>query len=81
MGDRSAALEEAALTITELLTALRQPHADLLPQAANAQQSCVEPAYRSSDGMLATEGIWKQPCPADITRVPKDTGGSDGLTA
>jgi len=46
---------------------------DLLSQAANAQESCVEPACRSSDGILATEGIWERPCRADVIRVSKDT--------
>ena len=61
------------MTITELLTAIRQPYADLLSQAAHAQGSYVEPAYRNSDGMLATEGIWERPCRADVIRVSKDT--------
>jgi len=33
----------------------------------------VEPAYRSSDGMLATEGQWELPCRADVIRLSKDT--------
>lgn len=33
----------------------------------------MEPAYRSSDGMLATEGIWELPCRADVIRLSKDT--------
>ena len=61
------------MTITELLTAIRQPYADLLSQAAHAQQSYVEPAYRNSDGTLATEGIWDLPCRADVIRMSKDT--------
>ena len=73
MGDGSASLQEATLTITELPTAVRQSCADLLSQPANAQGSCVEPAYRSSDGMLATEGIWELPCRANLIRRSKDT--------
>lgn len=73
MGDGSASLQEATLTVTELLTAVRPPYADLLSLAANAQESCVEPGCRSSDGMLATEGIWERPCRADVIRVSKDT--------
>lgn len=61
------------MTITELLTAVRQPYADLLSQTARAQDSHVEPAYRNSDGMLATEGIWELPCRADVIRVSEDT--------
>ncbi|MGW8421037.1 hypothetical protein [Comamonas sp. HJ-2] len=61
------------MTIAELLTAIRQPYADLLSQAANAQDSYVEPAYRNSDGTLATEGAWNLPCRVDSIPVSKDS--------
>jgi hypothetical protein len=47
--------------------------ADLLSQAANAQDSYVEPAYRNSDGTLATEGAWNLPCRVDAIPVSEDS--------
>jgi hypothetical protein len=61
------------MTITELLTAIRQPYADLLSQTANARESHVEPAYRNSDGTLATEGAWNLPCRVDAIPVSEDS--------
>lgn len=73
MGDGFTPFPSTTMTITELLTAIRQPYADLLSQAAHAQESYVEPAYRNNDGMLATEGIWDLPCRADVIRMSEDT--------
>lgn len=73
MGDGFTPFPSTTMTITELLTAIRQPYADLLSQAARAQESYVEPAYRNNDGMLATEGIWDLPCRADVIRMSEDT--------
>lgn len=65
--------QKTAMTIAELLTAIRQPYADLLSQAANAQDYYVEPAYRNSDGTLATEGAWNLPCRVDVIPVSEDS--------
>lgn len=65
------------MTITELLTAIRQPYADLLAQRAYAQESYVEPAYRYSDGTLATDGTWNLPCRADV--IPAAQASTDSV--
>lgn len=64
------------MTVTELFAAIRQPYVEKLAQAAKAQEAYVEPAYRTSDGALATEGLWSLPCRADV--IPfSDAGTSE----
>ena len=63
------------MTVTELLAAIRQPYVEKLAQAAKAQEAYVEPAYRTNDGALATEGLWDLPCRADVITAAGENAG------
>ncbi|WP_175694170.1 hypothetical protein [Burkholderia ambifaria] len=63
------------MTVSELLSAIRQPYADLLAQAAAQPVAVVEPAYRKADGTLATEGPLALPCRADLVHTAGESAG------
>lgn len=55
------------MTIAEILTAIRIATVSALSDAHSANPDAhVEPAYRTADGKLAVDGVWKLPCRADL---------------
>jgi hypothetical protein len=69
----------AKMTVSELLSAIRQPYADLLAQAAAQPVAVVEPAYRKADGTLATEGPLALPCRADLVHTAGESAGQPAM--
>ncbi|WP_175884399.1 hypothetical protein [Burkholderia sp. BCC0044] len=67
------------MTVSDLLSAIRQPYADLLAQAAAQPAAVVEPAYRKADGTLATEGPLALPCRADTIHTEGETAGQPAM--
>lgn len=53
------------MTFSELLEAVRGAYTETLSQAVQQQASHVEPALRTADGALATEGELGLPCRVD----------------
>ncbi|WP_242489766.1 hypothetical protein [Pseudomonas sp. TH07] len=53
------------MTVSELFAAIRKPYVETLSRVAAQCASHVEPAYRNSDGSLATEGAMDTPCRVD----------------
>lgn len=54
------------MTVSELFAAIRKPYVETLSRVAAQCASHVEPAYRNSDGSLATEGAMDTPCRVDL---------------
>ncbi|WP_175778777.1 hypothetical protein [Burkholderia anthina] len=67
------------MTVSELLSAIRQPYADLLAHAATQPAAVVEPAYRKADGTLATEGPLALPCRADLVHTEGESAGQPAM--
>jgi len=76
---RSPFARHATMTVSDLLSAIRQPYADLLAQAAAQPAAVVEPAYRKADGTLATEGPLALPCRADTVHTEGDSAGQPAM--
>ena len=53
------------MTFSELLEAVRGAYIETLAQAVQQQACHVEPALRTADGALATEGDGGLPCRVD----------------
>ena len=60
------------MTVSDLLTAIRASYVEVLARAAAESTAHVEPAFRRSDGTLATDGALNLPCRADL--IPKQGG-------
>ncbi|AZC24178.1 hypothetical protein [Pseudomonas sessilinigenes] len=54
------------MTVSELLVAIRKPYVETLARQIAQGAAYVEPAYRNSDGSLATEGVMAMPCRVDM---------------
>lgn len=77
--DRSPLARHATMTVSDLLSAIRQPYADLLAQAAAQPAAVVEPAYRKADSTLATEGPLALPCRADTIHGEGESAGQPAM--
>ncbi|MCK9800300.1 hypothetical protein M1B34_22050 [Pseudomonas sp. MAFF 302030] len=63
------------MTVSELLAAIRKPYVETLARIAAQGALHLEPAYRKSDGSLATEGAMDTPCRVDVIAAEGESAG------